>query len=572
MSSGVGNLTMSESNFSKSSKNSAVGDQTLQSLIPNETLLGGDFRVDSLLGLGGMGQVYRGTQLSLNRTVALKILKPELSKSPSYLSRFEVEATAIAKLNHPNIVQIYTLGQHGSLRFIAMEYVEGTNLSVFLQSRGPLDLPTALSIMRQSCQGIGAAGDLGLVHRDLKPENLLLTDKGQVKVADFGLCWERVRGNQRDQAITEEGITLGTPLYMSPEQVRGGEIDHRSDLYSLGVTFYQMMTGNPPFRGPNGVTTALLHLNEEPVAPQVHRPDIPDAIDALILRLLAKDPNERFQSADEVGKALQQIETERQERSELVQGSVGLSSPLSSPLEASEPNTLYRSTNVVETVVSDPPNLVRTGFQLLGSLVLLGFVGGAILNNVVLFDAIERPSPAQKTGSIGWLDPTWESVPKLGSATDQLRYAQLAAPKEDRVPAFLAVSGYYLENRRVAMASHLQLTHELLMSGDSDGLQRLAIALESSPDSMTNTETLAAICRAGSAALSDRPEEAWKELTTNGVTPQYLDPGLAAVAVEVVAQVVGSTNADARVSSQWSSLREDLIDKLEIDRPVISRR
>src|SRR5262245_31582429 len=195
----------------------------------------GDFQVERMLGRGGMGEVYLARQISLNRPVALKVLRTDMLSNPTYLGRFEAEATAVAKLNHPNIVHVYTLGCVDQVRFIAMEYVEGTNLREYIHKKGAIDLPLALSIMRQAGQAIGVAGEIGLIHRDIKPENLLLTRRGRVKVADFGLC--RDMGAERVN-VTQTGITVGTPLYMSPEQAQGRMLDHRSDLYSLGVTFY----------------------------------------------------------------------------------------------------------------------------------------------------------------------------------------------------------------------------------------------------------------------------------------------------------------------------------------------
>ena len=190
-------------------------------------------------------------------------MHPRLLSKPAYLARFEAEATAVAKLTHPNIVHVYTLVTVGPVRFIAMEYVEGTNLREYIVRKGALDLPLALSIMRQAGQAIGAAGEVGLIHRDIKPENLLLTRKGRVKVADFGLC--RDLGADRLH-VTQPGTTMGTPLYMSPEQAQGQPLDHRSDLYSLGVTFYHMLTGEPPFRADSAVALALKHVNENPSA------------------------------------------------------------------------------------------------------------------------------------------------------------------------------------------------------------------------------------------------------------------------------------------------------------------
>jgi eukaryotic-like serine/threonine-protein kinase len=185
----------------------------------------GDFHVERLLGRGGMGEVYVAQQISLNRPVALKVLRPDLLTKPTYLSRFEAEATAVAKLNHPNIVHIYTLGSVDPVHFIAMGYVQGSNLRDYLAKKGALDLPLALSIMRQAGVAISAAGELGLIHRDIKPESILLTRKRQVKIADFGLC----RDLDADHLhLTQPGITMGTPLYMSPEQAQGHALDHHS--------------------------------------------------------------------------------------------------------------------------------------------------------------------------------------------------------------------------------------------------------------------------------------------------------------------------------------------------------
>src|SRR4051794_12281662 len=227
----------------------SAGDETSSWIeVPARDLSGqtlGDFLVERLLGQGGMGEVYLARQISLDRPVALKVLRPESTSNPTYMARFESEAWAAAKLNHPNIVHIYTLGGLGGTRFIAMEYVQGANLREYLKKKGVPDLPLALAIMRQAGLAVGAAGEAGLIHRDIKPENLLLTRKGQVKVADFGLA--RLPDAEH-QHLTAPGMTLGTPMYMSPEQVQGKDLDHRSDLYSLGVTFYHMLAGQPPFR------------------------------------------------------------------------------------------------------------------------------------------------------------------------------------------------------------------------------------------------------------------------------------------------------------------------------------
>src|ERR1700733_10834431 len=236
----------------------------------------GDFKIEKLLGRGGMGEVYLATQLSLSRHVALKVLRPNLASNPTYLGRLRTEATAVARLNHPNIVHVYTFGCVDQINFIAMEYVQGTNLREYIIKKGALDLPLAFSIMRQTGQAIGAAGEVGLVHRDVKLEIILMTKKGRAKVADFGLC--RDQDSDRVQ-LTQDGVTMGTPLYMSPEQAQGHPIDHRGDLYSLGVTFYHMLAGVPPFPAENALALALKQIRELPRSMLIHRPDLPIELD-----------------------------------------------------------------------------------------------------------------------------------------------------------------------------------------------------------------------------------------------------------------------------------------------------
>src|SRR5947209_11776744 len=286
---------------------SHIADTHSWDVPPTRDLTGvtlGDFQVERLLGRGGMGEVYLARQISLNRPVALKVLRPDLLTKPTYLSRFEAEATLVAKLNPPNVVHIYTLGCVDSIRFIAMEYVQGTNLRDYFLKKGALDLPLALSIMKQAGVAVGAAGELGLIHRDIKPENLLLTKKGQVKIADFGLC----RDLDSDALnLTQTGITMGTPLYMSPEQAQGNELDHRSDLYSLGVTFYHMLAGVPPFKAETPLAMALKHVKDRPPSIAIHRSDIPLDLDRLVMKLMAKSPGDRFQSAGEMLRELARV-------------------------------------------------------------------------------------------------------------------------------------------------------------------------------------------------------------------------------------------------------------------------
>jgi serine/threonine-protein kinase len=273
------------------------GTQAPQTDLTGRTL--GDYHVLRRLGQGGMGQVYVAEQLSLKRKVALKILKAELVANASALQRFKAEAEAVARATHANIVQVYQTGEADGYRYIALEYVEGKNLREFLAKKGPPELLLALSIMRQVAAALQRASELGIIHRDIKPDNILLTKKGEVKVTDFGLS-RVLTGDQPALHLTQSGVTMGTPLYMSPEQVEGKPVDHRTDIYSFGVTCYHMLAGHPPFTGNSPFEVALMHVRTEPKPLKSIRPDLPDGLCAIVHRMMAKEPAQRFQTGREI--------------------------------------------------------------------------------------------------------------------------------------------------------------------------------------------------------------------------------------------------------------------------------
>ena len=223
----------------------------------------GDYQVLRRLGTGGMGEVYLARQKSLQREVALKLLRTDMATNSTALLRFEAEAQAVAKLNHPNIVHIHQMGEFEGRRYMVLEFVNGRNLRDHLARHGPPDLPVSLSIIKQVALALQKAHEQGIVHRDIKPENILVTRKVDVKVTDFGLS-RFFAGPTPALNLTQSGVTLGTPLYMSPEQVQGKPVDHRSDIYSLGVTCYHLLTGEPPFRGSTAFDVALKHVQEQP--------------------------------------------------------------------------------------------------------------------------------------------------------------------------------------------------------------------------------------------------------------------------------------------------------------------
>ncbi|HTU89190.1 MAG TPA: protein kinase [Gemmataceae bacterium] len=265
-----------------------------------------DFHILRHLGQGGMGQVYLAEQISLKRKVALKILRPELAADSTALQRFKAEATAVAQATHANIVQIYAIGEADGIAYMALEYVEGRNLREYLLKKGPPELLLSLSIMRQVASALQRAAELGIIHRDIKPENILLTRKGEVKVADFGLS-RCLAGDRPALNLTQSGVTMGTPLYMSPEQVEGKPVDSRTDIYSFGVTCYHMLAGHPPFQGESPFEVALQHVRDEPKPLNDIRPDLPAALCAIVHKMMAKDLGERYQTGRELLKDIARL-------------------------------------------------------------------------------------------------------------------------------------------------------------------------------------------------------------------------------------------------------------------------
>ncbi|RMG10366.1 MAG: serine/threonine protein kinase [Planctomycetota bacterium] len=258
----------------------------------------GSFRIEDVLGKGGMGVVYRAHDLALDRPVALKVLSPSLSRNRSFIERFRREARACGKLSHPNITHIYSISRADEpFHYFAMEYVEGEDLAERVRASGPLPVDRALDAVRQTALGLRAASEARIIHRDVKPSNLLLTGGGQVKITDFGLAKAKAAmGHTLD--LTSTGVVMGTPLYMSPEQGRGAKVDHRSDIYSLGATLFFLLYGAPPFEADSPVAIILKHINDPLVFPSER--DVPAAAKALLLHMMQKSPERRIGDYDEL--------------------------------------------------------------------------------------------------------------------------------------------------------------------------------------------------------------------------------------------------------------------------------
>lgn len=388
----------------------------------------GDYAILRRLGRGGMSTVYLAEQRSLKRLVAFKALKARLAADDSYVARFRHEAQAVASLVHPHIVQIYEIGRAEGCHFIAQEYVSGPDLKQALHRNGPLPWPVAARILRQVGQALARAAEQGIVHRDIKPENILLTRDGEAKVADFGLA--RLILPDADVQLTQIGMTMGTPLYMSPEQIEGRPLDVRSDLYSLGVTIYHLLAGEPPFQGETALQLAMQHLRHPPTPLAETAPDVPPALAAVVEKMLAKDPAERFATAQEMLRALRNVPIP-EVAAEFDWDFAPVETLEEMPLGVTRENALQATQQLQQVLAS--PSEKRRGFGLwfwgigaAGALLAFG-IGAAIASRTPPPDLIDlRPSEPRK-------------VPLRDTVDEQYLYAIGVNSEEE----YLAVSKYF---------------------------------------------------------------------------------------------------------------------------------
>jgi hypothetical protein len=257
------------------------------------------YALEAPLATGGMGTVHRATDRRLGRTVAIKVLKENLSGDPRFVERFRREARAAAGLAHPNVASIFDYGEEGGRHFIVMEYIEGRDLSHMLREEGKLEPNRAAAIAHQAAAALGHAHSAGLVHRDVKASNVMLTDKDHVKVTDFGIA--RAAG---DSTLTATGTIMGTAHYLSPEQASGGSTGPPSDVYSLGIVLYEMLTGALPFSGDSPLGVAMRHVQEVVPRPSELTPNVPPPLDDIAARATAKAPEDRFADGNEMAAAL----------------------------------------------------------------------------------------------------------------------------------------------------------------------------------------------------------------------------------------------------------------------------
>jgi serine/threonine-protein kinase len=267
--------------------------------------LDGRYRVDALIATGGMSAVYRGIDVRLDRPVAIKVMESRYAGDAQFLTRFRREAQAVARLKDPGLVAVYDQGLDGQHPFLVMELVEGGTLRELLQERGPMPPHAVAAVLRPVLSGLAVAHRNGLVHRDIKPENVLISDAGDVKIADFGL----VRA-MAEAGITSDSVILGTAAYLSPEQVGSGNAGPRSDVYAIGILIFEMLTGQTPFRGDNALAVAYQRMDNDVRPPSTVIAGVPPQFDDLVLRATARNPAERFSDAQDMGAELDAIADE----------------------------------------------------------------------------------------------------------------------------------------------------------------------------------------------------------------------------------------------------------------------
>src|SRR5262245_35241024 len=273
--------------------------------IERGTRLGNRYEILSILGQGGMGTVYKAHDRELDRTVALKVIRPELAAQPSILERFKREILLASQVTHKNVLRIHDLGEAGDVKFISMNYVEGTDLASVLKNEGPLPLERSLPLVRQIIEALQAAHEAGVVHRDLKPQNILIDAKGNAYIADFGISRSLM---MEGATMTETGQVIGTIDYMSPEQARGDTADNRSDIYSLGVIMYEIFTGSLPFQGSNALSVMMKRVHQDAPTIRQSRPEFPLWLSSIVSRAMKREAAERYQG---VADLLRDIDRQR---------------------------------------------------------------------------------------------------------------------------------------------------------------------------------------------------------------------------------------------------------------------
>jgi eukaryotic-like serine/threonine-protein kinase len=368
-------------------------------------LVGARYELGELIGYGGMAEVHRGRDTRLNREVAIKVLRADLARDPSFLTRFRREAHSAAGLNHPSIVSVYDTGEDAGpdgtpIPFIVMEFVEGRTLRDILRSETRLPGRRAMEITADICAALDFSHRNGIIHRDIKPANVMITPAGAVKVMDFGIARAVA---DTSSTVTQTANVIGTAQYLSPEQARGESVDARSDVYSTGCLFYELVTGVPPFQGDSPVAVAYQHVRENPVVPSARVPEIPRAIDSIVMKAMAKNQYNRYQTAGEMRADLQRALADQPvtaeavmtdaERTQFIARTPPLAVPLRRDGDADEPSS--RRTGLIwALVVAALLLVIGVGAY---AIVFLGHDGNSIKKSDIPTVVNQLPAAAEQS-------------------------------------------------------------------------------------------------------------------------------------------------------------------------------
>lgn len=395
-----------------------------------QTLLNGRYQIEYKIGEGGMATVYVGRDIRLNRRVAIKVLHSHYSNDPEFLSRFQHEAQAAAGLSHPNVVNVYDVGQDSNIHYIVMEYVDGINLKTLINREGPLSVEQALSIAEAVAHGLEAAHRYGLIHRDIKSQNILVSAENHVRITDFGIAKSHL-----STTATQTGVTFGTADYISPEQAQGHTATPRSDIYSLGITLYEMLAGRLPFNGDSPLSVAMQHVNAEPPPLRWSNLQISPQLEMFVLRVLSKDPYERPASAYEFAQILHSYRTQADQHTTFSQYQTTPQSPTTGRTGGAAGGNGGASTGR-GSVLPPHPSVTRAprrqsqgcGVAVVGTLLLVGVVA------MVLFLSMGLMDNGNQAGPVVVAAPTMTPDPLPSSTSLATRPALIRTPINSPTP------------------------------------------------------------------------------------------------------------------------------------------